>query len=93
MSISVNMSNAIEMWPVERLVPYSRNARTHSAEQVSRIAASIVEFGFTNPLLVGDVAVKRWLLKFPHTMPMLKATGQTWPEVVKEREHDGKMAR
>ena len=57
MSISVNMSNAIEMWPVERLVPYSRNARTHSAEQVSRIAASIVEFGFTNPLLVGEDGV------------------------------------
>ena len=57
MSISVNMSNAIEMWPAERLVPYSRNARTHSAEQVSRIAASIVEFGFTNPLLVGEDGV------------------------------------
>ena len=54
MSISVNMSNAIEMWPIERLVPYARNARTHAAEQVSRIAASIVEFGFTNPLLVGE---------------------------------------
>jgi hypothetical protein len=40
-----------------------------------------------------DVAVKRWLLKFPHIMSILKATGQTWREVVKEREHDGKMAR
>lgn len=42
----------IEMWPVERLVPYERNARTHSREQVSQIAASIQEFGFTNPILV-----------------------------------------
>jgi ParB family transcriptional regulator, chromosome partitioning protein len=42
----------IEMWPLDRLVPYERNARTHSAEQVAQIAASIQEFGFTNPLLV-----------------------------------------
>jgi hypothetical protein len=42
----------IEMWPLDRLVPYERNARTHSAEQVAQIVASIREFGFTNPLLV-----------------------------------------
>jgi ParB family transcriptional regulator, chromosome partitioning protein len=40
------------MWPLDRLVPYERNARTHSAEQVAQIAASIQEFGFTNPILV-----------------------------------------
>ena len=40
------------MWPLERLRPYERNARTHSREQVAQIAASIQEFGFTNPLLV-----------------------------------------
>lgn len=33
------------------LIPYARNSRTHSAEQVSQIAASIKEFGFTNPIL------------------------------------------
>jgi len=43
----------IEMWPLERLTPYARNARTHSDAQVAQIAASIVEFGFTNPILVG----------------------------------------
>lgn len=42
----------IEMVPPERLAPYARNARTHSSEQVAQIAASIVEFGFTNPILV-----------------------------------------
>ena len=31
-------------WPVERLIPYARNARTHSDEQVAQIAASIAEF-------------------------------------------------
>lgn len=46
------MAKRLEMWPVERLVPYERNARTHSPEQVAQIAASIREFGFTAPILV-----------------------------------------
>ena len=46
------MARRIEIWPVDRLVPYARNARTHSAAQVAQIAASIAEFGFTNPILV-----------------------------------------
>ena len=40
-----------ERWPLVRLAPYARNARTHSDEQVAQIAASIQEFGFTNPIL------------------------------------------
>ncbi len=40
-------------WPVDRLIPYARNARTHSDEQVAQIAASIAEFGWTNPILAG----------------------------------------
>jgi len=44
--------NKLEHWSVERLKPYEHNARTHSPEQVAQIAASIVEFGFTNPILV-----------------------------------------
>jgi site-specific DNA-methyltransferase (adenine-specific) len=36
----------------DELLPYARNSRTHSAEQVAQIAASIKEFGFTNPVLV-----------------------------------------
>ena len=42
----------VEMVPVAGLVPYARNSRTHSPEQISAIAASIREFGFTNPVLV-----------------------------------------
>src|SRR5579864_4280202 len=38
--------------PIESLIPYARNARTHSHAQVAQIAASIREFGFTNPILV-----------------------------------------
>ena len=43
--------------PVEQLVPYARNARTHSPDQIAQIAASIAEFGFTNPLLIGEDSV------------------------------------
>ena len=46
------MARRIEIWPTDRLVPYGKNARTHSAEQIAQIAASIVEFGFVNPVLV-----------------------------------------
>jgi DNA modification methylase len=42
----------IEQWSLDRLAAYPRNPRTHSAEQVAQIAASIVEFGWTNPVLV-----------------------------------------
>ena len=44
----------IEMVDPDRLIPYLRNARTHSQEQVEQIAASLREFGFTNPILIGD---------------------------------------
>ena len=46
------MAQRIEHWPVERLIPFARNPRTHSDAQVAQIAASIVEFGFDNPILV-----------------------------------------
>lgn len=42
---------------VTDLVPYARNARTHSPAQVKEIAASIGEFGFTNPVLVDEVGM------------------------------------
>lgn len=37
---------------IDTLIPYARNSRTHSDEQVAQIAASIKEFGFTNPVLI-----------------------------------------
>ncbi len=51
-TISAELASRIELWPIERLVPYERNARTHSSRQVRQIANSIAEFGFTNPILV-----------------------------------------
>src|ERR1035437_10147241 len=51
-TITPVMARRIEIWLINRLVPYAKNARTHSPEQVAQIVASIVEFGFTNPILV-----------------------------------------
>ena len=42
----------IEQLSVKELLPYARNSRTHSDEQVGQIASSIKEFGFTNPILI-----------------------------------------
>lgn len=41
----------VEYRPLESLVPFARNPRAHSEEQIAQIAASIREFGFTNPIL------------------------------------------
>jgi hypothetical protein len=49
---NVTMAQKIELWDLARLKPYEKNAREHSPEQVAQIAASIVEFGFLNPILV-----------------------------------------
>lgn len=46
--------DAIEQWPLDRLKPYAKNAKRHGADQVAKIAASMAEFGWTVPCLVGD---------------------------------------
>jgi ParB-like chromosome segregation protein Spo0J len=55
-TISAEMAQRIELWPIERLIAYERNARTHSDHQIRQIANSIAEFGFTNPILVDTQA-------------------------------------
>jgi ParB-like chromosome segregation protein Spo0J len=47
----------IEQWPLDKLIPYAKNSRTHSEEQIAQIAGSIKAFGFTNPILVGGDGV------------------------------------
>jgi site-specific DNA-methyltransferase (adenine-specific) len=47
-------ADKVERRAVSALVPYARNSRTHSAEQVSQIAASIKEWGWTVPILVDE---------------------------------------
>ncbi len=43
-----------EAYPTDKLIPYARNSRTHNDEQIAQIAASIKEFGFTNPILIDE---------------------------------------
>lgn len=47
----------VEQWPIDRLLPYAANARTHEPEQVAQIAASIAEFGFNVPCLIDERGV------------------------------------
>jgi DNA modification methylase len=52
-SSPVNIDIQIERWPIERLIPRANNPRTHSRAQIASIAASMREWGWTNPILVG----------------------------------------
>lgn len=54
MSTRLKISSKIEMLDAAKLIPYARNSRTHSDDQVQQIAASIREFGFTNPILISE---------------------------------------
>ena len=45
-------ADKVERRKINTIIPYARNSRTHSAEQVAQIAASIKEWGFTNPILI-----------------------------------------
>lgn len=54
MSKKQNPADKVEQWPIEKLVPYAKNSRTHSDEQVAQIAASIKEWGFTTAVLVDE---------------------------------------
>ena len=48
----MNIAEKIAMRPVGALVPYASNSRTHTPEQIAKIAKSIESFGWTNPILV-----------------------------------------
>ena len=48
----MNMTSEMERVPVDRLIPYINNARTHSPEQVKKLRASLREFGFVNPVII-----------------------------------------
>jgi hypothetical protein len=50
----VQRRSQIELRPIANLTCYPRNARTHNEQQVAQIAASITEFGWTNPILIGS---------------------------------------
>jgi site-specific DNA-methyltransferase (adenine-specific) len=55
-SHKVNPADKVEQWPIEKLVPYAKNSRTHSEDQIAQLAASIKEWGFTSAILVDEEA-------------------------------------
>jgi DNA modification methylase len=50
------VAKQVELWLIDKLIPFARNPRTHSDAQIAQIAASIAEFGFNNPILVDTKA-------------------------------------
>ena len=52
--MELHTPKTIEQIKLKKLTPYARNSRTHSDIQIAQIAASIKEFGFTNPVLIDD---------------------------------------
>jgi DNA modification methylase len=71
------MANRVEMWPLGRLMPYAKNSRTHTDEQIDQIAASIIKFGFTQPILVdeanGDILAGHARLRAAYKLGMPEA--------------------
>jgi len=50
----MNPADKVQKWSIDKLIPYARNSRTHSDQQISQIAASIKEWGWTTPILVDE---------------------------------------
>lgn len=77
--------SAIEYLPLTGLIPYARNARTHSEAQIAQLAGSIREFGFTNPVLIdgaggiiaGHGRVMAGLLLGMETVPCIRLSHLT----------------
>lgn len=80
-----NPPDKVEQWPIDKLIPYAKNSRTHSDEQIAQIAASIKEWGFTTAVLVDEdggiiaghgrvLAARKLGIK---TLPVMVAKGWT----------------
>ena len=50
--MNTNKTTKMELVPLEKLVPYVNNARTHNVEQIGKLRASLREFGFINPVII-----------------------------------------
>lgn len=93
-------ADAVERRAVASLVPYGKNARVHSPQQVAQIAASITEWGFTNPVLVDDKGVLiagHGRLEAARSLglvdvPVMVATGWTKAQINAYRFADNKLA-
>ena len=47
-------ADQVERWPIDRLIAYAKNSRTHSEAQIAQLAASMKEWGWTNPVLADE---------------------------------------
>ena len=54
-------ADQVERWPIDRLIPYAKNSRTHSEAQIAQLAASMKEWGWTNPVLAGEAGGVRMI--------------------------------
>jgi len=52
--VRIDAGQSVELLPIDKLVPYSRNARTHSRHQIRQLGASIRRYGFTAPVLIDE---------------------------------------
>src|SRR6202045_5078240 len=94
-------ADKVERWPLTKLIPHRRNARTHSDEQVAQVAASIREFGFTIPVLVdeqGTLIAGHGRVLAAHQLgvtdvPTMVARGGTQAQIQAYRLADNKLAR
>jgi hypothetical protein len=48
-------ADQVERWPIDRVIPYAKNSRTDSDAQIAQLAASMKEWGWTNPVLADEV--------------------------------------
>ena len=48
----MNTTSEMQLIPIDKLIPYVNNARTHSAEQLNKLRSSLREFGFINPVII-----------------------------------------
>lgn len=101
-------AEAEKWWPADRverrkvaaLIPYAKNARTHSPEQVEQLAASIREWGFTMPILVDEkdeiIAGHGRVLAAEtlglDTVPAMVASGWTQRQIKAYRLADNRLA-
>ena len=49
---TMKTTTEMQLVPIDRLIPYINNARTHSPEQINKLRASLREFGFINPVII-----------------------------------------
>ncbi len=72
MSKKNNPADKVEQWPIEKLVPYAKNSRTHSEDQIAQLAASIKEWASPRP---------SWWMRTAASLPVMVAKG--WSEAQK----------